>query len=370
MIVVDASLFPFTGWRDLGIAPFAYLTAAWPPHPLPFDLATNALAYLPLGLVAGLSLHPRLRGAAMVAVAALVCAVLSIGLEAMQTYLPTRVASNVDVLANVGGGLVGALLAARFAHPLLDTSRLRVWRTRWFTNDASRGLVLVVLWFCALIYPDAFVIGTGGLLKVFDPARSAFIASTFGLVDAGDPAASALRFRFAEATVSALALSGAGLLLLHLMRAGLAWPTRIALAAVFVACTLTVATGSHAFLYDNAAVWPPLTPGARSGFTIGAIVLVVALALPRDARWALAIAALVGSVALVNVYPDNPYDNAVGLAWTRGKLMNFYGLASGLNLVWPYLAAVYLFRHRRAPQRRDQRTDGPVPGANVAGRSL
>ena len=49
-------------------------------------------------------------------------------------------------------------------------------------------------------------------------------------------------------------------------------------------------------------------------------------------RWALGLAALIGSVALVNIFPDNPYANPVGLAFTRGRLMNFYGLTKGMNL--------------------------------------
>jgi hypothetical protein len=80
-------------------------------------------------------------------------------------------------------------------------------------------------------------------------------------------------------------------------------------------------------------------------------------------RWALGVASLLGALALVNVYPDNPYVNPVGLAWTRGKLLNFYGLANGLNLVWPYLAVAYLLRHR--VPRRKRGTDVAKPSATA-----
>jgi VanZ family protein len=356
LIVIDASLYPFGGWRDLGIAPFDYLYADWPRHALPFDLVVNAVGYAPLGFLAGLALHPKLRGVAAVVVAVLLCAAMSLGMEAIQTYLPARVASKVDVASNVTGGSIGAVLAVRAAHVLLDTGRLRMWRTRWFNGDASRGLVLMLVWFGALVYPDAFVFGTGGLLKIVDPDAARQLASVAGFASDVGPVSSASRFELAEATVSALTLLGTGMLFFNLQRDSTRWTFRIGLLGVFVTATVGVATLAHAFLFEQAAPWPPLSPGARSGIAVAAALLVVVTPLPRRMRWSLAIAALAGALALVNIYPDNPYVNAVGRDWTRGKLMNFYGLASGVNLVWPFAAIGYLLRHAGAsPARRRPR---------------
>ena len=370
LVVVDASLFPFRGWRDLGLPPYDYLFAAWPTHALPFDLLVNALGYFPLGFLAGLALHPRLRGAATVLVAMVLCAVVSIHLEALQTYLPTRVASKVDVLANVAGGLIGAILAARFAHALLNTGRLRVWRTRWFASDASRGLVLVAAWFAALVYPDAFVLGTGGLLKAFDPGASDAIAGALGFIDQSDPVATANRFQLAETAVSALTMLGVGLLFLNLIRGELAWSKRVVLLALFGAATVATAAFAHAFLYDELASWPLLTPGARTGLVVAALGLLFATVLPARLRWLLGLAALLIALGIVNIYPDNPYGNPVGLAWTRGKLMNFYGLASGLNLVWPYLAVVYFLRHRGRTVKPGRKRATGAAKAGPSGSSL
>lgn len=350
LIVLDASLYPFHGWRDLGIAPFDYLWAAWPPRPLPFDAGINVLGYLPLGFLAGLALHPRFRGSLLAIGAVIYCALLSIGIEAMQTYLPARVASKVDVLCNVTGGLIGALFAARFAAPLLDTGRLRMWRAQWFASDASRGLVLLGVWFGALVYPEAFALGTGGLLKAFDPAWSDRIAVVVGFA-AQDPDSTAARFRIAEGTVSALALLGAGLLFVNLQRGAARRSTRLLLLVAFIGATIAVKAFSHTFLFADAGRWPLLAPGARWGLLVGSAALLLAWWLPMRVRWALGLAALIGSVALVNIFPDNPYANPVGLAFTRGRLMNFYGLAKGLNLAWPYFVIAYFLRHR-GPQRR------------------
>lgn len=346
LIVVDASLYPFTGWRDLGIGAFDYLAADWPRRALPFDLTVNAIGYLPLGLFAGLALHPWLRGWLMVLCATAYGGLLSAGLEGIQTFLPSRVASKSDLASNLVGCLAGALLAARLARPMLDTGRLRAWRARWFAGDASRGLVLAVLWLAALVYPDTFVLGMGGLLRAFDPATADLAASWSGAPDFANPDHSALQFAWSEGIVSGLSLFGAGLLFANLIRASAPRVTRFGLILAFVLATLAVKSMAQLFLFDDAAALPLAIPGARSGFGIAAGLLVVCAFLPARARWALCLASLVGAIVLVNLLPENPYVNAVALAFTRGRLLNFYGLARGLNLAWPFFALAYLSRHR------------------------
>ncbi|MEN9455761.1 MAG: hypothetical protein RL210_1280, partial [Pseudomonadota bacterium] len=51
LLVVYASLHPFAGWRSSGVDIFDYLWAVWPRYWTAFDLVTNVLAYLPLGLL-------------------------------------------------------------------------------------------------------------------------------------------------------------------------------------------------------------------------------------------------------------------------------------------------------------------------------
>ena len=51
LLVVYASLHPFTGWRDSGAPAMGYLTAAWPRYYTVFDMAVNVAAYMPLGFI-------------------------------------------------------------------------------------------------------------------------------------------------------------------------------------------------------------------------------------------------------------------------------------------------------------------------------
>jgi hypothetical protein len=222
------------------------------------------------------------------------------------------------------------------------------------------------VWFGALIYPDAFVFGMGGLVKVIDPEWTQHLAALAGFANDNDAIGTPYRFELAESVVGALTLTGSGLLFLNLLRENVRWPLRIGLLSLFVAATIAVEVLAHAFLFDDVAPWPLLTQGARAGIAVAVVALLIASVLPSKMRWALGLAALIGALALVNVYPDNPYVSAVGSSWTRGKLMNFYGLASGLNLIWPYFAIVYLLRHRgssASDARRRQTTRATMPSS-------
>src|SRR6266571_4160954 len=78
LLVVYASLHPFSGWRDQGVPQFAFLTARFPRPYLPFDLAANLLGYMPLGFLAVLAAHPILRGRAAFVFAVLCALALSL----------------------------------------------------------------------------------------------------------------------------------------------------------------------------------------------------------------------------------------------------------------------------------------------------
>ena len=76
LLVVYASLHPFSGWRDRGLPAFAWFTASFN-RPVPaFDVFANVLGYVPLGFLAVLAVYPRLRGASGFAFA-VACSVLA-----------------------------------------------------------------------------------------------------------------------------------------------------------------------------------------------------------------------------------------------------------------------------------------------------
>ena len=110
LMIVYASLEPFSGWMaPLHDAPF-FLFEPWPSHITKFDIAINMLAYAPFGFLLALvgALRPP---AARLAVAIGAAALLSLGIETAQMFLPTRDASSVDLICNSLGAALGGLLA-------------------------------------------------------------------------------------------------------------------------------------------------------------------------------------------------------------------------------------------------------------------
>jgi VanZ family protein len=343
VLVVYAGLAPWAGWRDLGVDPFAYLAAPVPRWVTPFDLIVNVLGYMPLGALLVLALHPRLRGAAAVAVAALAGVLLAGSIEALQTYLPTRVASNIDLATNAAGALLGALLAAPLASALIDRGRLQQLRARWFLRDASLLLVLLALFPFAQVSTAAMLFGNGRVV------HDAVLLEVLGWLPPGallelfTPA----EFVLAEALVVVAAVLATGLTLAALTQP-IAPRRRLLLA--FVALALIVKTFAYAWLFgpSKALLW--LTPGAVGGLAVGLLALLVAAdSRPRALLLGALVAALVW-LLVVNLVPANPYAADLIGIYRRGRLRHFTAIAEWLTASWPWLllGALMLLGVRRA----------------------
>ena len=339
LLLLYSGLAPWTGWRDLGVDPLAYLTAPVPRHLTAFDLIVNVLGYLPLGALIVLSVHPRLRGGMAVLVALIAGALLSGAIEAAQTYLPTRVASNIDLLTNSIGALTGALLAAPLASSLIDRGRLADLRLRWFERRPSALLLLVSLWPLAQVFPEPMLFGNGDVREALD----AMVTALGGSLPALDPARfGPAEFVLAEAFVVAAALLAVGLAFSSAMRP--AAPRGTLLIALLLAA-LTLKTLAHGLLFGPERAFAWLTPGAYGGLAIGMLTLMAASA--GSPRWQprFALVALAAVVAGASLVPYNPYYLANMQEWRQGALLNFNALTSWLSTLWPYALALPLLSH-------------------------
>ena len=163
-LIVYASLYPFEDWRAVGIAPWTFLAAPLPRYWTGFDVAANLLGYGPLGFLLALSALRSRPGLPAVLLATLAGGLLSLVMESLQTYLPSRVASNVDLALNTAGALLGALTA--FALEKLGAiDRWSRFRARWFVAEARGALVLLALWPVALLFPASVPLGLGQVLE-------------------------------------------------------------------------------------------------------------------------------------------------------------------------------------------------------------
>jgi VanZ family protein len=326
LLVAYATLYPFTGWREPAGSAFAFLAAPWPRYITGFDVAANFLGYLPYGMLCTLALVPGWRNGPAAAAAALSGALLSLLLEAAQSYVPARIASNVDVLTNLGGAAVGGALAVWLA-PWLRSERPERLRASVLEAGPAvdTGLALLALWLFAQLNPATLLFGTGDLRDLF--------AAPLGARHAAE------LFVYVEALTTAANLMAVALLASAVVREG-----RMArrVMALLVAIALAVKTAAFAILMQAEHVLAWATPGAQLGLPAGLVLALLALQLPRTARLALAAALLMAATVLVNLSPPNPYLAATLKVWEQGHFLNFNGLTRLVSATWPFAALVYL----------------------------
>jgi len=290
-------------------------------------VAANFFGYFPYGLLCALAAMRRFSPVAAIAVATVTGALLSLLLEAAQSYLPARIPSTVDVLANVAGAVSGGVLAAVLAQWLLGGGPLRRLRAQALTPGAAAdlGLGLLGLWLFAQLNPATLLFGTGDLRDLLASVEGErHKAELFVSVEA---AITAMNF----AAVAVLASAGA--------RPGAPLRQLVAL-LVFVA--LVVKTLAFAILMRAENVFAWLTPGAQLGLVTGLGLAMAALWLPRAARLALAAVLLMAATVLVNLAPPNPYFAATLKVWEQGHFLNFNGLTRLVSAAWPFAALAYL----------------------------
>ena len=144
-LVIYASLYPFSEWRNQGISPLRFLASPLPKYWTGFDVGINLAGYAPLGFLLAVSALRSRRITWAVSVAVLGAGLLSLAMETLQSYLPSRIPSNVDLALNT----LGAWLGACFALVLERSGLIDRWsrlRARWFSADARSVLVLLLLW--------------------------------------------------------------------------------------------------------------------------------------------------------------------------------------------------------------------------------
>ena len=342
-LIVYASWYPFSGWHNQGLSPLIFLeTTSMPHYWTKFDAVTNVVGYIPLGTLIVYALYPRIKGILAFLIAAL-SGVLTSGLmEGVQTYLPSRVSSNLDFYTNAAGCAIGAVIGVLTVHRLLDQSQLLRLRQQWFAPHASQGLVLLALWPLAQIYPQSFLFGHGQLLPILSDWLSTLMDADIDLASyvRPDAALTVEQYWLSETIITACGMVGAGLTLLCLMRKP---APRGLLVTAMVASAVVVKALATALLFapENAFVW--VTPGAEGGFLIGAIMLAGLTFAPSTAQRRLAAITLLLSLVIVNTTPANPYFVATLQTWVQGKFLNFNGAAQFLSLLWPFFAVWFLW---------------------------
>jgi len=357
--IVVISLTPITEWRFIPESPWDFLFMPWPRYWTGFDVLVNVLAYIPLGLLIGRSIGLKLRSSQWRTLNALLLTVLaglllSLMLEGLQTYLPSRRPQLLDVITNGTGTLIGGLFAIVYG------------RTRiGFHFNETRpieigGLMLLGVWLLAQAAPQHIWLALGDIgLQLDWGAQLSLTAESF-----------AAQRTLAEALCVASAMVSCALICHLTLLESSRWcpgyqPRHWAMMLVAVVIiTLTIRA-----LW----IWTLLAPGGlaawlNAGTQAGIILAILsgyglAAARPTQQR-VVAIAGLAVTLMLANSLPENGYAAETFAAWSRGRWFNLQALANLAATLWPFAALFWLLlvltrKSARSLERRLGKTGLP-----------
>lgn len=347
-LIVYASLFPFEGWAwPAGHGVMDLLALPWPRARIPFDLWSNFLGYMPLGLLGVLALQRAGgAGAAVTAVTAGGGAVLSYALEVTQQFLPDRHPSLLDWVLNSGGAACGALLAVPLARAGWP-QRVVGTVARWFDERSAGALLLLLLWPLALLFPAPAPLGLGQVGPRLAPLLAEMLADALAGVPGTGGWLAALSFSPPltapslplQAAITALGLLAPCLVAYAVLppsarRAGFALG-----AAALGAAVLTLATALN-FGPQHMLAW--VTPAAVPGGLAGLAVALLMARLPQRAAVWLGLVGVSAGVWLVAQLPTDPYFALNLQRWEQGRFIRFHGLAQWIGWCWPFAAGLWL----------------------------
>jgi VanZ family protein len=342
-LIVWASLFPFSGWRVPGASLAAFVQQPWNRGWTPFDVWSNVLGYLPLGLLvfaAWVRSGGRARRGFVLAGA--LGAAMSLAMELLQTLLPARVPSLLDLATNAGGALAGASLGL-LIHAAGGIGRWQSVRERWFVPHARGGIALLLLWPVALLFPTPVPLGVGQVLGEVQGWIATALADTSAQAWVDDwlqpePSWVALS-RASEVGAVALGLLAPACVVAAVSPRGLRRVLLLASTAAVAVGATTLSTAMN-FGPSHALAW--LTPTALAGLVIGTVLALLLAWAPHRLAAALGLAATSALVAVVTQAPADPYFAQSLQGWEQGRFIRFHGAAQWVGWFWPYAVLAYL----------------------------
>jgi VanZ family protein len=338
-LIVYASLYPFSNWRDQGVDPWFFLTAPLPKYWTTFDVVANVLGYMPLGFFLTLSALRTGYTRYAMRLTTLTALILSLLMESMQVYLPNRVPSNLDLLLNIMGGALGAT-SAWGLEKLGVLQRWSRFRALWFVDEARGALVLLALWPLALLFPTSVALGLGHVLGRLEVRLAEVLANTLFLdwVPVRDlelqPSLPAVEWLCVVLGLMIPCLLGYCIIRLKVKRAWfLVW-------LVFFGVGATALSGALSFGPEHAWGW--LSTPVKTGLGSAIVFAVALLWVPRRASAALTLLALGVDLSLINQTSAGPYFDQTLFLWEQGRFIRFHGLAQWLGWLWPFASLVYV----------------------------
>lgn len=200
LLIGYASLYPFAGWMAPADALFSFLFTL-PARVERADIVQNVLAYMPLGLFMAAALRRRMASPSAFLLSAGTGALLSVAMESLQQFVPSRDPSVLDIALNIAGTCIGAGGAAFLRADTRLGAALLGLRNDWLRKGHSPelGAIAFCLWALSQTSPLVPSLDVSQLRDALSPVYRTLL----------DPD----RFNLAQSAVYALYLAGLGLLL-------------------------------------------------------------------------------------------------------------------------------------------------------------
>ncbi|MCX8520066.1 MAG: VanZ family protein, partial [Rhodoferax sp.] len=264
---------------------------------------------------------------------------LSLGLEALQSFLPMRVASREDWLLNSAGAVLGAV-ATQVLERWGAIDRWSNFRRRWFVEHSRCGLVLLVTWPLALLFPPGIPFGLGQVVERLQAVLAQWLAAFPWLLDwLTDPELVMQPMSQGMEMVCVLL----GLLIPCLLGFCIIRPgfRRLLFIPLFIGTGILVTALSALMSWGPDHAWAWLDVPAQVALGAALALGLVLSRVPVRTCPALVLLGLGVYLSLLNRAPANPYFAQTLQEWEQGRFIRFNGLAQWLGWVWPYAVLVY-----------------------------
>ena len=343
------SLFPITSWTARGLDPLAFLTEPWPRWWTLSDVLLNVLAYVPFGLFGALATWPTAGARRSILWTVMAGFALSLSLEALQSWLPSRIPSRLDVLANGSGTLIGAMSGALLAPRLIGQARLNAWFGRWFATGSYSGWLLLAAWILSQLAPQSRLFGAGELqLPWSDLGTLNPVPELAGLTTR---LTTGLTMGLTGLTAAALlesltVIAALVAVMLIVTRCTLSPAPRAVIAGFIVLTALAGRSVLVGTLMPEGATDHWASAGALGGLLCGTLLALGASTLSERARRRALMAAVLTLLFTGPIKPELAFQNSAAMAWSTGSWRNVAGFQHGIASLWPALVLIWGLRRR------------------------
>jgi VanZ family protein len=328
ILVAFVSLNPFHFDFSNSLMPWDWLFAPTPKYIPIFDVQSNIIAYLPLGFLTVFALYPRLKKWSALFFSVCLGILYSGTMESLQTYLPTRIPSLIDLYSNGLGMLLGALFAIPLSPAWLSGNRVERLRESYFGKHQGFFIILL-LCMLAQTYPQNAWLGMGDLGYLFTRV------SPYWEIPIGNTSQEILITALSSFAIGSFALFG--------MKSS---DKSLRAVTIFFILMFLFRAVMVQFQFRQEGIFQWWDISLVIGFLIGYLLIYLANMASKKSQWYLATFALILQCVIVNLLPKNPYFLAQLEQLRQGNMIHLNGLLGWISMMWPYAAILFLFGNK------------------------